>query len=102
MSSPLIGSFNSALIKVGLGSSYVPKFISCKGSSTSGRESSNAAGAKSNTSSCNSSSSWSSVLSWVNSAMLMAGSCMKSFLSSQYINNLFVMDRIVVARSFSC
>ncbi|CAL8996876.1 unnamed protein product [Prunus brigantina] len=51
------GSFNSALMKVGLESSSVPKFISCKGSSTSGRESSSAAGAKSNTSSCKLSSS---------------------------------------------
>ncbi|KAL6294165.1 hypothetical protein ACE6H2_002307 [Prunus campanulata] len=101
MISLLSGSFNSALMKVGLGSSSVPKFISCKGSSTSGKEPSSAAGAKSSISSYKL-SSCSSVLSWVNSAILMAGFCMKSFLSSQYINNLFVMDRIVAARSFSC
>ncbi|KAI5320924.1 hypothetical protein L3X38_040632 [Prunus dulcis] len=39
------GSFNSALMKLGLGSSSVPKFISYNGSSTSGKESSSAAGA---------------------------------------------------------
>ncbi|KAI5316191.1 hypothetical protein L3X38_045367 [Prunus dulcis] len=64
MSSDLSGYFKSVLMKVGLGSSSVPKFISCRGSSTSGGESSNAAGAKSNTSSCKTSSSCSSVRSW--------------------------------------
>ncbi|CAL8154948.1 unnamed protein product [Prunus armeniaca] len=82
MISLLSGSSNNALMKVGLGSSLVPKFISCSGSSTSGRESSSAAGAKSSTSSCKL-SSCSSVLSWVNSAILMARSYIKSFLSSQ-------------------
>ncbi|KAI5317438.1 hypothetical protein L3X38_037145 [Prunus dulcis] len=95
------GSFNSTLMKVGLGSSSVPEFFSCKGSSTSSKESSSAAGAKSSTSSSKL-SSYSSVLSWVNSAILMAGFCIKSLLSSQYINNLFIMDQIVAARSFSC
>ncbi|CAL9000753.1 unnamed protein product [Prunus brigantina] len=94
MISLLSGSFNSELMKVGLGSSSVPKFISCNGSSTYGKESSSAVGAKSSTSSGKLSSCF-SMLSWVNSTILMAGFCIKSFLSSQYINNLFVMDRIV-------
>ncbi|KAL6272428.1 hypothetical protein ACE6H2_023120 [Prunus campanulata] len=101
MISLLSGSSSSALMKVGLGSSSVPKLISCNGSSTSGKESSSAAGAKSNISSCKL-SSCSSMLSCVNSAILIAGFCAMSFLSSQYINNLFVMDRIVAAQSFSC
>ncbi|CAL2254921.1 unnamed protein product [Prunus armeniaca] len=63
MISLLSGSFNNALMKVGLGFSYVPKFISWNGSSTSGKELSSAAGAKSSTSSCKLSSSCSSVLS---------------------------------------
>ncbi|CAL2239194.1 unnamed protein product [Prunus armeniaca] len=66
MISVLSGSSNNALMKVGLGSSFVPKFISYSGSSTSGKESYSAAGAKSSTSSYKL-SSYSSVLSWVNS-----------------------------------
>lgn len=94
------GSSSNALIKIGLGSSSVSKFISCKVSFTFGKESSNVVGANSNSLSCKL-YSYFAELSHMNSAMLTIGFCIESFLSAQYSNNLFVIDQIVAAQSLS-